>query len=84
MMSSPELKDKIMLLPFTNSSKYTGPWSIRSGFARMLSDQLKHGHLTVEVGDSAGQYPLVAGVKNNAQFVVTGEILDSTSSSMRK
>ncbi len=71
-----DLKEKIMLLPFTNSSKYEGPWPIRSGFARMLSDQLKHGHLTVVVGDSAGQDPFVTGVKNNARFVITGEIED--------
>jgi FecR protein len=71
-----DLKDKILILPFANSSKYAGPWNIQSGFARMLSDQLKHGHLTIEVSDSAGQDPLVAGVRNNARFVVAGEILD--------
>jgi FecR protein len=70
------LKDKIIILPFANSSKYTGPWNIQSGIARMLSEQLKHGHLTIEVIDSAGQDPLVAGVRNNARFVVAGEVLD--------
>jgi hypothetical protein len=70
------LKDKIIILPFANSSKYAGPWNIQSGFARMLSEQLKHGHLTIEVLDSAGQDPLVAGVRNNARFVVAGEVLD--------
>jgi hypothetical protein len=41
----------------------------------MLSDQLKHGHISVEVSDSAeGRDPLTQGIKNAARFVIVGEI----------
>jgi hypothetical protein len=71
------LKDKILIIPFANSSKYSGPWNIPSGLARMLADQLTHGHLSVEVADSAvGHDPLSQGAKSAARFVIVGEILD--------
>jgi hypothetical protein len=71
-----DLKDKILIVPFTNNSKYSGAWQIQSGFATMFSDQLRHGHLSVDVADSAGVDPLVAGVRKNAKFVIVGEIMD--------
>jgi hypothetical protein len=70
------LKDKILILPFANSSKYTGTWKIQSGFAKMLSEQLKHGHIVVEVADSAGHDPLAQGIKSAARMVIVGEVLD--------
>jgi hypothetical protein len=70
------VKDKILILPFANSSKYAGPWNIQSGLARMMADQLRHGHITVEVADSAGHDPLLQGVKNAARFVIVGEVQD--------
>jgi hypothetical protein len=71
------LKDKILIVPFSNSSKYTGPWKIQACFAKMLSEQLQHGHVTVDVADSAaGHDPLAQGVKSAARFVIVGEVLD--------
>jgi hypothetical protein len=73
---SGNLKDKILILPFANSSKYAGAWNIRNGFARILGDQLKHGHLSVEISDSTGHDPLDQGAKGAARFVIVGEIQD--------
>jgi FecR protein len=68
------LKDKILIPPFANSSKYSGPWKIQAGFAGMLAEQLQHGHLSVEVSDSAEHDPLAQGKKSAAQFVIVGEV----------
>jgi len=70
------LKDKVMILPFANSSKYSGTWHIQSGFARILAEQLQHGHLSVEIADSAGHDPLAQGARGAARFVIVGEIQD--------
>jgi hypothetical protein len=70
------LKDKILILPFANSSKYTGPWKIQAGFAKMLSEQLQHGHVTVEIADSTGHDPLAQGARSAARLVIVGEVQD--------
>jgi hypothetical protein len=70
------LKDKLILIPLVNSSKYTGPWNIQSGLAQMLGDQLKAGNLTVELLDTSSEDVYALGQKQNARFVLSGEITD--------
>jgi len=70
------LKDKLLIIPFVNSSKYTGKWHIQSGLAQMLASQLQVGNLAVEIDDSAYIDPVKRGEKQSARFVVSGEITD--------
>jgi TolB-like protein len=71
------LKKKLLVMPFVNSSKYNGSWNITSGIARMLTGKLQHGPCTVEFADSSSAAdPVIAAGKAQARFVVTGEIQD--------
>jgi hypothetical protein len=70
------LKQKMLILPFVNSSKYAGPWNITSGIPRMLGERLQHAACTAEFADTPNIDPLAFGEKAKAKFVVTGEIQD--------
>ena len=71
------LKKKLLVMPFVNSSKYNGSWNITSGVARMLTGKLQHGPCAVEFADSSSSAdPVIAAGKAHARFVVTGEIQD--------
>jgi hypothetical protein len=71
-----DLKEKIIITPFINSSKYDGSWKIQTDIAQMLADQLSSAHCVIEIADSATQDPIILGEKAKARFVVIGEITD--------
>ncbi len=73
---SSDCKDKILIIPFENTSKYTGAWKISPGFAKIFSDQLQHGHIAAEIYDSLDKDPLTLGQRKMARYVVSGEIKD--------
>ncbi len=72
-----KLEDKILVMPFVNSTLYKGSWNISEKMATMLAERMK---LTSRVKSSsipaaeAGTDPIKLGVEKKARFVVAGEI----------
>lgn len=71
-------KDKLVILPFENKSRYTGPWNIGQTLAQQLIDQLKQSNrnIIVEKGDSGAVDPIKLGEGKKARFVIIGDIED--------
>jgi hypothetical protein len=73
-----DFKDKIVIMPFVNRSKYAGKWEIGTGFAEQLSEQLRMSNKETVLykADSSGADPLRVGGAEKARLVVLGEIED--------
>jgi hypothetical protein len=69
-----ETRDKAVVMPFVNTSKYAGAWRIGTGLAQMLLSQLKNNRFAYEAADSSATDPLAAGEKQKARFVIVGEV----------
>jgi hypothetical protein len=75
---SDDFKDKIIVLPFSNHSKYEGKWKIGLGFAGQLAEQLRLSNKnasTIAI-DSSRTNPLKIGESEKARFVILGDIED--------
>ncbi len=68
--------EKILVMPFVNSSRYAGKWNVSFEIARMLVERLKRASYAAELADSASADPLALAEKSKAKFVITGEIQD--------
>ncbi len=73
-----DFKDKFVIVPFANTSKYKGPWNIGQAFAMQLAEQLKQSNKDAAVADNAPSSadPLMLGGTHKAKYVVTGGIED--------
>ena len=75
---SGDFKDKIIVLPFSNQSKYNGKWKIGFGFAELLAEQLRLSNknaLLIAI-DSTHTDPFKIGETEKARFVIVGDIDD--------
>jgi hypothetical protein len=75
---SGDFKDKFLIMPFYNRSKYSGKWNISLGFAEDIAEQLKLSNKNAVVPkiDSTFHDPIKAGELEKARFVVIGDIED--------
>ena len=75
---SGDFKDKFIVMPFSNRSKYNGKWDICLGFAEQVAEQLRlsNKNAVVPKTDSIVPDPLKIGETHKARFVVTGVIED--------
>jgi hypothetical protein len=71
-----DFRDKIVVMPFFNRSKYNGKWNVSAGFAEQLAEQLRlsNKEVLLNKSDSSGADPLRVGKAENARFVVLGDI----------
>lgn len=72
-----KLENKIIILPFANSSSYRGSWEITDKIARFLNDRLKLSHnspCSLVIDTSSASDPVTKGIQHKARFVITGEI----------
>ena len=69
-------KDKIVIMPFINDSKYNGKWNIGIGFAEQMAERLRLSNKDAVIynGDSAGADPLRVGDAEKARFVMYGSV----------
>jgi hypothetical protein len=73
---SGRLEEKCVILPFTNTSNYSGDWNISHTLPEMLAKNLKkeNRRLDIIIADSAtGTVEEIAKSKG-ARFVITGEV----------
>jgi hypothetical protein len=73
---SGDFKDKFIVMPFYNRSKYSGKWNLGDGFAEHMAEQLKLSNKNVVIPklDSISHDPLKIGEVEKARFVITGDI----------
>ncbi len=73
-----DFKDKFIIIPFANHSKYKGQWDIATSFVFEMSELLKQMNKNVSIAkmDSASKDPATVGRENNAHFVILGDIED--------
>jgi hypothetical protein len=71
-----DFKDKFVVMPFTNRSKYNGKWNISLGISRHVAEQLKQSNKNALLPqkDTAASDPIQAGQNENAQYVIIGDI----------
>jgi FecR protein. len=71
-------KDKLVILPFENRSRYSGQWNIATALSLQLTEQLKqvNKNITVDNGDAGAVDPLKLGEEKKARFVIIGDIED--------
>jgi hypothetical protein len=75
---SGDFKDKFVVMPFYNRSKYSGKWNLSLGFAEQVAEQLRLSNKNVMIppADSASAGPLKIGEAEKARFVIIGDIED--------
>jgi len=75
---SGDFKDKIIVMPFVNRSKYNGKWDICLGFTEQIAELLRQSNKEAIVysADSARTDPLRAAESEKARFVLVGSIED--------
>lgn len=71
-------RDKLVVLPFENRSRYNGEWNIGRTLAEQLLDQLKQNdkNLTIEGVDTVAVDPIKYGEEKKARFVIIGDVED--------
>lgn len=71
-------KDKLVILPFENRSRYSGKWNIATALALQLTEELKQANknIIIENGDTVAVDPLKLGEQRKARFVIIGDIED--------
>ncbi len=75
---SGDFKDKFIIMPFYNRSKYSGKWDIRLGFAEQMVEQLNLSNKNAVIPkiDSFPRDPLKIGEAEKARFVIVGDVED--------
>jgi hypothetical protein len=71
-----DFKDKFVVIPFNNRSKYNGKWNLSRGISEYLAGQLKQSNKNAYVPqiDSSGADPLKIGENEKAKYAIVGEI----------
>lgn len=69
-------KDRVVILPFSNASDYSGPWNVQGGLASYVATHVGKNieDLSVAIAGDATSDPLEIGTKEKARFVVKGTI----------
>jgi hypothetical protein len=70
------LEDKLLIMPFTNSSNYKGPWDISGRMADFLAGRITQSSkgLTALAATQSAEDAVMAGKEQKARFVITGDI----------
>ncbi len=71
-----KLEKKLLVTPFVNVSRYSGPWEIDKALPRLLAKRVRRGMTNLKVGtvEDTVADPIALGEKGKAKFVITGEI----------